>query len=211
VKTLGAQHVVESMNTVIDTVIASEDYFCELDSAAGDGDFGSSLANGFRAIRDNWNGLEKSDIGAFMEGCGMIMMEKCGGASGPIWGSAFRQGGRYAQGKEGMDLNELSEFFQAMVSGVQKMGGAQLGDKTLLDALIPATESLKKSASAQEDVVSALQKSVEAAEKGAEKTKEIAATKGRARYLGDRSVGYYDAGAKAIAVILAAIYRHLIE
>jgi len=211
VETLCAQHVVESMNTVIDTVIENEDYFCELDSAAGDGDFGSSLANGFRAIRDNWSGLEKGDIGAFMEGCGMIMMEKCGGASGPIWGSAFRRGGRFAKGKEAMDLKELAEFFQAMVNGVQKMGGAQLGDKTLLDALIPATESLKQSAAAQEDVLVALQKSVESAEKGAEKTKEIAATKGRAQYLGDRSMGYYDAGAKAVAVILAAIYQDLVK
>jgi dihydroxyacetone kinase len=199
------------MDRVIDTVIENEDYFCELDSAAGDGDFGTSLANGFRAIRDSWSGLEKGDIGAFMRACGMIMMEKCGGASGPIWGSAFRRGGRYAQGKQSLDLQELSEFFQALVSGVQKMGGAQLGDKTLLDALIPATESLKKSASAGEDILSAVKKSVEAAEKGAEKTKEIAATKGRAQYLGDRSVGHYDAGAKAVAVILAAICRDLVK
>lgn len=210
--TLLAQHFVDSMNIVIDTVVENESYFCELDSAAGDGDFGSSLANGFREIRSSWEMLNKNDIGTFMESCGMIMMEKCGGASGPIWGTAFRQAGRYAKGKEKMDLKELSDFFQAMVNGVQKMGGAKLGDKTLLDALIPATESLKSSASKREDMLLAFKKSVEEAENGAESTKEITAHKGRARYLGDRSIGYYDAGAKAIAVILSAIYnKYLIE
>jgi len=206
--TLLAQHFMDSMNIVIDTVVENEGYFCELDSAAGDGDFGSSLANGFRGIRSSWEMLNKNDIGAFMESCGMIMMEKCGGASGPIWGTAFRQAGRYAKGKEKMDLKELSDFFQAMVNGVQKMGGAKLGDKTVLDALIPATESLKSSATKQEDMLLAFRKSVAEAENGAEGTKEIAAHKGRALYLGDRSVGYYDAGAKAIAVILSAIYNN---
>jgi dihydroxyacetone kinase-like protein len=207
-----AQHFVDSMNILIDTVMENESYFCELDSAAGDGDFGSSLANGFRGIRSSWEMLNKNDIGAFMERCGMIMMEKCGGASGPIWGTAFRQAGHYAKGKEKMGLKELSDFFQAMVNGVQKMGGAKLGDKTLLDALIPATESLKSSASKREDMLLAFKKSVEAAENGAESTKEITAHKGRASYLGDRSIGYYDAGAKAIAVILSAIYnKYLIE
>jgi len=195
------------MNIVIDTVLENEGYFCELDSAAGDGDFGSSLASGFRGIQASWETLDKNDIGAFMERCGMIMMEKCGGASGPIWGTAFRQAGRYAKGKEKMDLKEVSDFFQALINGVQKMGGAKLGDKTLLDALIPAAESLKNSASKGEDLLSAFRKSVEEAEHGAESTKEIAARKGRALYLGDRSVGFYDAGAKAVAVILSAIYN----
>jgi dihydroxyacetone kinase-like protein len=207
VDTLLVQHVVDSMNIVIDTVLENEGYFCELDSAAGDGDFGSSLAKGFRGIRSSWESLNKDDIGAFMKDCSMIIMEKCGGASGPIWGTAFRQAGNYAKGKERMDLEELSEFFQAMVNGVQKVGGARLGDKTLLDALIPATESLKCSAAEQEDMLLAFKKSVKAAENGAESTKEIAANKGRASYLGDRSVGYYDAGAKAIAVILSDVFN----
>ena len=204
---LFAEHFVMSMNVVIDTVGENERYFCELDSAAGDGDFGTSLAKGFRGIQSSREALNKNDIGAFMKGCGMIMMEKCGGASGPIWGTAFRQAGQYAKGKEKMNLNELAEFFQALVDGVQKVGGAKRGDKTLLDALIPATESLKRSAEGQEDILSAFKKSVEAADKGAESTKEIAAHKGRASYLGDRSVGHYDAGAKAVAVVLSAIYN----
>ncbi|MCK4580375.1 MAG: dihydroxyacetone kinase subunit L [Dehalococcoidia bacterium] len=195
----------DSMDVVIDTVLENEGYFCELDSAAGDGDFGSSLAKGFRGLRSKWESLNKDDIGAFMRSCGMIIMEKCGGASGPIWGTALMQAGRYAKGKKRVDLKELSELFQSMVDGVQKIGGASLGDKTLLDALIPATESLKDSALEHEGMLLALRKSVKAAEDGATSTREIAAKKGRASYLGNRSIGYYDAGAKAIAVILADV------
>jgi dihydroxyacetone kinase len=199
------QHVVDSMNIVIDTVLENEGYFCELDSAAGDGDFGSSLAKGFGGLRSNWESLNKDDIGAFMRNCSMIILEKCGGASGPIWGTALMQAGRYAKGKKRVDLKELSELFQSMVDGVQKIGGASLGDKTLLDALIPATESLRDSALEHEGMLLALRKCVKAAEDGATSTRGIAAKKGRASYLGDRSIGYYDAGAKAIAVIFADV------
>jgi len=199
------QHVVDSMSIVIDTVLENESYFCELDSAAGDGDFGSSLAKGFGGIRSNWESLNKDDIGAFVRDCSMIIMEKCGGASGPIWGTALMQAGRYAKGKKQMGVEELSGFFQAMVDGVQKVGGAELGDKTMLDALIPTTESLKSSALKHEGMLLALRKSVKAAEDGATSTRKIAAKKGRASYLGNRSIGYYDAGAKAIAIILANI------
>jgi len=205
------QHVVDSMDTVIDTVLENEGYFCELDSAAGDGDFGSSLAKGFRSLRSNWESLNKNDIGAFLRSCSMVIMETCGGASGPIWGTAFMQAGRYAKGKKQMGVEELSGFFQAMVDGVQKVGGAKLGDKTLLDALIPATEALKDSALEHEGMLLALRKSVKAAEDGATSTREIAAKKGRASYLGNRSIGYYDAGAKAIAVILASVLEKYFE
>ena len=199
------QHVINSVKFAVDTVLENEEYFCELDSATGDGDFGNSIAKGFRGIKDNWEILKKDDIGCFIEGCGLIIMEKCGGATGPIWGIAFRYAGNYAKGKKRMSLKELSEFFQSMVEGVKKVGGAKLGDKTLLDALIPATESLKISSENKEDLLLAFKKSVGEALKGAENTKKIVASKGRASYLGDRSIGYYDAGAKAVAVLLESI------
>jgi len=206
---LVTEQVVQSMNTVMDTVIENERYFCQLDSGAGDGDLGSSLAKGFRGLRTGWEALKKDDIGVFMIECSKIILQECGGASGPIWGTAFRQAGRYAKGKEHMSLTELSDFFQAMVDGVQMVGGAKLGDKTLLDALIPAAESLKVSASEQEDLKDALERCAEAAEKGAESTREISAARGRASYLGDRSIGLCDAGAKAVAVILKEVVRKL--
>jgi len=201
--------VVEGMSVVIDTVIENEIYFSELDSAAGDGDFGSSLAKGFREVKSEWDNLDTNDIGVFMKSCSMIIMDKCGGASGPIWGTAFRQAGNYAKGKKQLDLDELASFFYAMVDGVKKVGGADLGDKTLLDAFIPAAEALRTSAAAHDNILTALKKCVKAAEDGANNTKQISARKGRASYLGERSIGYYDAGAKAVAVILATVVEKM--
>jgi len=205
IETITINHVTSIINVMIKTVIENESYFCELDSKAGDGDFGASLAKGFKSVKENWEDINKEDIGKFMRACGMIIIEECGGASGPIWGGAFLAAGRYAKGKEEINIKELSELGQSMVDGVQKRGGAKLGDKTLLDAFIPAVESLKTSASRNEDIVSAVKKSVEAASKGAESTKEIVALKGRASYVGERSLGFPDAGAVAIAVILKDI------
>lgn len=131
----------------------------------------------------------------------MIITEHCGGASGPIWGSGFRAMGKYAQGKETLNLVELGDMVQAAIDAVQKRGGAKLGDKTLLDALIPAVESIKASGVAGETFAVALPKSVAAAVAGGESTKLIAATKGRASYVGDRSISFPDAGATAIGII----------
>jgi len=204
-ETITINHVTSIINVMIKTVIENESYFCELDSKAGDGDFGASLTKGFKSLKENWEDINKEDIGKFVRSSGMIITEECGGASGPLWGGAFLAAGRYAKGKEEINIKELSELGQSMVDGVQKRGGAKLGDKTLLDAFIPAVESLKTSASTNEDIVSAVKKSVEAASKGAESTKEIVALKGRASYVGERSLGFPDAGAVAIAVILKDI------
>lgn len=208
---IGIRDFIRAMNTVVDTVIENEQYFCDLDSVAGDGDFGTSLAKGFSAIRSSWDSLDMGDIGAFTKDCSLILMEKCGGASGPIWGNAFLNAAKYSKGKASLNLKEIDCFFHSMIEGVQKVGKASLGDKTLLDALIPFEESLKSSAESGETIEEAFEKAVIKAEEGAESTKEIVATKGRARYLGDRSLGTYDAGAKAIAVILSSIKRDLFD
>lgn len=194
--------IVEDMSNII---IQNEVYFCELDSVAGDGDFGMSLAKGFRALRNEWEELSKVDIGEFLKACGMIITEHCGGASGPIWGSAFRSAAKYAKGKTELKLKECAELLQSSVYGIQKMGGAKLGDKTLLDALIPAVESLKKSAENRESLSEAAEKSAEEAVIGAEKTKEYVASKGRATYVGERSLNFPDAGATGIGVIFKGI------
>ncbi|MBP8640429.1 MAG: dihydroxyacetone kinase subunit L [Oscillospiraceae bacterium] len=195
--------MVEDMSEVI---IANEVAFCDLDSAAGDGDFGMSLAKGFKVVKSEWAELPKDeDIGAFLKACGMIIAEHCGGASGPIWSSAFRGAARTANGKTELDLKEFGELMQGAVDGIQKTGGANLGDKTLLDALIPATEALKASAVAGDSIESAVNKSAQEAVDGAEKTKEIVATKGRASYLGERSLSYPDAGATALGIIFTHI------
>lgn len=196
-------NMIEDMSEVI---ISNEVAFCDLDSAAGDGDFGMSLAKGFRIIKSEWPELPKEeDIGAFLKACGMIIIEHCGGASGPIWGSAFRGAAKTVNGKTELSLTEFAELMQGAVDGIQKTGGAKLGDKTLLDALIPATESLKASGLAGEGIAAAIKKSGQKAVDGAEKTKDIVASKGRASYLGERSLSYPDAGATALGIIFTHI------
>jgi phosphoenolpyruvate---glycerone phosphotransferase subunit DhaL len=206
---INVAELVNIVDTMSNTIIENEVYFCELDSAAGDGDFGMSLSKGFNVLKDEWQNLSKDDIGAFLKECGMLITEHCGGASGPIWGSAFRAAGRYAVGKTELNLKEFGELLQSSVDGIQKTGGAKLGDKTLLDALIPATESLKKSSEASEDMLEAMRKSAEEAVLGGEKTKEIVARRGRASYLGERSISFPDAGATAIGIIFTGIVKKI--
>jgi len=210
-KKISKEDFINIINIVVDTIIENEAYFCDLDSVAGDGDFGTSLSKGFSEIKADWDNLNRKDIGSFLRSCSMIIMEKCGGASGPIWGNAFMKAGRYAKGKESLNLKEVSELFQSMIDGIQKVGKAKLGDKTLLDSLIPLTESLKKSAEEDLEMEDALDIAIKEAEKGAESTKTITASKGRARYLGERSIGAYDAGAKAIVVIMTSIKDKFIQ
>ncbi len=206
---LTTKKITELVMNMADIIIANEVYFCELDSVAGDGDFGMSVAKGFKQLKQDWNEVPQEDIGAFLKGCGMIITEYCGGASGPIWGSAFRSAAKYAAGKTELDLAGLAALMQSAVDGIQKRGGAKLGDKTLLDALIPATEALKVGADKGNEMLSAMKAAAEEAVAGAEKTKTMVATKGRASYVGERSVNYPDAGAVAIGVIFTELTKNL--
>jgi dihydroxyacetone kinase-like protein len=201
--------LVKMVEIMSEIIIENEVPFCELDSAAGDGDFGMSLSKGFRELRKEWDGRSRDDIGGFLKDCSMIITEYCGGASGPIWGSAFRAASKYAAGKTELDLAGLSELLQSAVDGIQKRGGAKLGDKTLLDALIPAVEALKQSSAAGESLEPAMKKSAQAAVKGAEDTTKMVASKGRASYVGERSLNYPDAGAHAIGVIFTGIVQRI--
>jgi len=197
--------IVKMIQYMTKHIIVKEAYFCELDSAAGDGDFGTSLAKGFNHLKEMWDNLPQDDIGTFLRSCGIIITEYCGGASGPIWGSAFRSAGKYAAKKTELSLIELGELMLNTVNGIQKRGGAQLGDKTLLDALIPVTESLKKSGEAGEDLLEAMRKAAKEAALGAEKTKDIIASRGRASYVGERSLNHPDAGAMAVGILFTEI------
>lgn len=197
-----------------DIIIKNEVPFCELDTHAGDGDFGMSVAKGFKQLKREWHSIvdqENVTIGSFLDGCSMIIMEHCGGASGPIWGGAFRAASKAAGEKRELTAKEFAEILQAALQGIQSIGersfgrGAVVGDKTLVDALAPCVDSWIDSASNGTDVKTAFEKGAEAAVKGAEYTKEIVARMGRAGTVGERSLGYPDAGAHALGVIFTEI------
>lgn len=212
---------VKNMTYLIDKmaeiIIANEVAFCDLDSHAGDGDFGKSIANGFRQIKREWKSLidESDTISAFLDACSLIIMEHCGGASGPIWGFAFKYAAKSVCGKEILSVHDMAEMLNAAVKGIQDVGqrafgrGAGIGDKTLMDALIPCAESWQACAARKTDMLSAFKEGAAAAAAGAEKTKEIVARMGRAGTVGERSLGHPDAGAYALGIIFTALHASL--
>lgn len=204
-------YLIDKMSEVI---IDNEVPFCELDSQAGDGDFGMSVAKGFKQLKREWSEILSHDdksIGGFLNECSLVIMEYCGGASGPIWGSAFRAAGRSAGERTELDVAGFAELLQAAAAGIQATGersfgrGAVVGDKTLIDALVPCADAWTASAAAGDDVKTAFAKGAEAAVAGAKKTEEIVARMGRAGTVGERSIGYPDAGAHALGVIFTAL------
>lgn len=195
-------------------IIENEVPFCELDSHAGDGDFGMSVAKGFRELKRQWpevlvNG--KDDMGAFLNECALIIMEHCGGASGPIWGSAFRAAGKAMSGKVSVTVREFADMLQAAVQGIQATGersfgrGAVVGDKTLIDALVPCADAWSRCAERNTGVKEAFAAGAQAAVDGAKSTEQVVARMGRAGTVGERSLGYPDAGAYALGVIFTEL------
>lgn len=212
------QFTIENMRYVVDVmaacIIKNEVPFCELDAHAGDGDFGMSVAKGFKQLKREWQSLiQAQHMDEFLLNSSMIIMEHCGGASGPIWGSAFRSASKAIQGKQILSVADFAEMLQAAVKGIQVTGersfgrGAVVGDKTLIDALAPCADSW--SANTDKTFKENFVLGAEAAVKGAESTKDIVARMGRAGTVGDRSLGYPDAGAHGLGVIFTDITQHI--
>ncbi|ALB44946.1 dihydroxyacetone kinase subunit DhaK [Clostridium beijerinckii] len=204
-------YIVDKMSEVI---IKNEVPFCELDSHAGDGDFGMSVAKGFKQLKREWKQIlleEHKTIGEFLNACSLVIMEYCGGASGPIWGSAFRAAGKQVSEKTELTVSEFAEMIQAAVRGIQATGersfgrGAVVGDKTLIDALVPCADAWIDCAKVNINFKEAFEIGAKAAVEGAKKTEEIVARMGRAGTVGDRSLGYPDAGAYGLGVIFTEI------
>jgi dihydroxyacetone kinase-like protein len=186
-------------------IIENEAYFCDLDSVAGDGDFGMSLAKGFRVVKEELDEMDGSSVSALLRDCSLVIVEHCGGASGPLWGGAFRAASKSVKSKDTLEISDVAGMFESACEGIMKRGGAKQGDKTLLDALIPAAQALRKAANEEKTVKEAFKDATAAAQAGAEATKEMVASRGRASYVGERSLGYPDAGAMAVAVLFAGL------
>ena len=197
------------LKTMAQTIVDNADYFAQLDSVVGDGDFGYSLRNGFEVVVSDYDTFDRSTIGALLKKIGLVIAGKVGGVSGPIWGTAFLRAGAAAGDRTELAPEDVIAMLRASIAGIMQRGEASLGDKTLLDALVPAVDSLEASladpATAADHGVAAIQTAADVAVKAAEDTKPMLAKRGRAAYTGERSIGSVDAGATAIGVILQAI------
>ena len=179
-------------------------FLTDLDSAIGDADHGINMDRGFQAVLSKLPAFENQDIGSIAKNIGMVLISTVGGASGPLYGTFFIQVGKETVGKLELTLEDWAIALESAVNGVKMRGKANLGDKTMLDSLIPGLEALKESIAAGKSISDALTASEEAAKQGMEATIPLIAKKGRASYLGERSIGTQDPGATSSYFLLHA-------
>ena len=172
----------------------------KLDQAIGDGDHGTNMDRGLRKAVEKLDTLEGDDVGAALKAVGMALVSSVGGAGGPLYGTFFLQAGQSAAGISELDTDGFAAAVRAGVDGVRARGKAEPGDKTMLDALIPAADALAEGG----ELVAAADRAADAAEEGMRATIPLVARKGRASYLGDRSSGHQDPGATSSALMMRA-------
>ncbi len=193
------------VRTIAQTAVDNETYFCELDAVVGDGDFGYSLARGFEIVVSDWEAMEYADIGGLLKKTAITLTKRIGGTSGPIWGTAFLRAGGALTDKPQPTGEEVIAAFRAAIEGIKQRGNTDLGDKTLLDALVPAVDVLE--AELPGGAAQAIEKAAVQARESAEATKGMLAQRGRASYTGDRSRDSVDAGAIGVAVMFEAVSK----
>ena len=193
---------VESVvRTIADTCIENEKYFGDLDSVVGDGDFGFSLARGFENVLAQWDTFDRSDTGTFLQKVAVVMSGRIGGTSGPIWGTAFLRAAGQVKGKQEITGDDVVAMLRAAIEGIKARGGADLGEKTLLDALAPMTDTIERELAAGSAPADIAKAAAVSARDAAEATRPMQARRGRASYTGERSIGSLDPGAVAVAVL----------
>lgn len=186
-------------------------YLSELDAAIGDGDHGLNMSKGFKAVIKKNEELPDDDLGNILKSSGMALVSNVGGASGPLYGTAFMKAGMILLNKSTMNINDFIEMLQVALDGIKMRGKATEGEKTMIDALSPAIEAGKKAIDEEKNAREILILIRDAAKEGMEYTKNIIATKGRASYLGERSLGHQDAGATSMYLILNTITEELVK
>jgi len=201
------------LGVIDDLIVLAEekkDYFSELDSAIGDGDHGMNMSIGFREVSKNLDGWKDEDINTLFKNVGTALLDKVGGASGPLYGGFFSKFGVPAKGKEAVNFDEFIEMMEAGVAIIEKRGKAVVGDKTMVDTLRPAVDALN-TAYHQDGLApkEAMKKALEVGEAGSDSTIPIIAKKGRAMRLGERAIGHRDPGSASSAAILAILYNRM--
>ena len=196
--------VYECLKQIGEKIIENKDFLTDLDREIGDADHGVNMARGFQAVIEKVD-PEDADIGNALKKTGMTLLSTVGGASGPLYGTAYMEAAKVFAGKTEVNGEDFKAALDAAIAGIQKRGHAEKGEKTMLDALMPATDAFAEKIGSGASVVEALDAACAAANEGIEFTKTIAATKGRASYLGERSIGHQDPGATSLTMTLETI------
>lgn len=176
----------------------------DMDQAIGDGDHGINMNRGMKAVEEKNDAVVDKPIADILKSVGMTLVSTVGGASGPLYGTAFMKAGMAMKGKEELSASDISEMFDAAIAGIISRGKATTGEKTMLDALVPAKDAYNAAIAEGKSITDALVDAEDAAWKGVEYTKTIIATKGRASYLGERSIGFQDPGATSVTYLIQA-------
>lgn len=198
-------NVIAAIEALVNVIIANKEQLTELDAVIGDADHGINMARGFEAVRGKLAAANPDDIGGVLKMIGMTLISTVGGAAGPLYGTAFMRAAAAVQGKTTIDAETAATMLNAVIGGIKDRGKAVRGEKTMLDALEPAYDVFTQNMAGGKTLLECLEAATEAAAQGVEYTKTIIATKGRASYLGKRSIGHQDAGATSSYLMLSAL------
>ncbi len=204
---MDAATITSWMREIEASVRAERDHLVQLDAAIGDGDHGTNMTRGFEAVVQAFAVDGGSPPGKLLILAGRTLVSTVGGASGPLWGSALRAGGRVLGEQSTFEAHQLVDVLAAALASVKDLGTASLGDKTMVDALEPAVDTLRAQVAEGMPLDQAIDHAAAAAEAGMRATIPLQARKGRASYLGERSVGHQDPGATSTALIVRALQR----
>jgi len=194
--------LVKLIQAMAEDMIAAKDILNELDGAIGDGDLGITMTLGFQAIRKQLSTCQYEDMQSVLSDCGMAFADNAASTFGALMATMFTRAARIMKEKTAIGPEEGAAILKAAMEGVQKRGGAALGDKTILDALIPASEAFEKSSLSSQSLLTCLEAGLKAAQIGVEQTTQMRAKAGRSGWLGDRTVGARDPGAAAFVMLL---------
>jgi dihydroxyacetone kinase-like protein len=190
------------VHSIAQTAVDNEKEFGDLDAVVGDGDFGYSLARGFEIVLADWDSFDRASPSAFLQKVGMVISGRIGGTSGPLWGTAFLRASIAVKGRDEVRGRDAVAMLRSAIDGIKARGNSDVGDKTLLDALVPVADALEQDVADGTDAPPTLRRLAKVARRSADQTSMLQARRGRASYTGERSIGSPDPGAVAVAVIL---------
>lgn len=199
------ENVLQWLQLYAQEIHENNQYLTQLDSAIGDADHGANMDRGFKAVSAKLTNMENADIGTILKTVGSTLVSTVGGASGPLYGTAFLRAGTATSGKHELETADIIGMLEAATEGVRARGKAQIGEKTMLDALYPALDAGKQAQAEDASLPQVMQRMATGAEEGMKKTIPMLATKGRASYLGERSIGHQDPGATSSWLLLKSL------